>query len=116
MRRAPAPANLTFTLKDMNGKDVALSAYRGKVIILNFWATWCGPCKVEIPGFVELYNKYKPQGLEVLGVSVDDPVSKLKPFAPQLKINYPLLVGDWRDDVKKAYPLFGLKACFAAAA
>ena len=70
-------ANLNFTLKDMNGKDVALSAYKGKVILLDFWATWCGPCKIEIPGFVEMYTKYERQGFVVLGVSIDDPVSKL---------------------------------------
>jgi glutathione peroxidase-family protein len=55
-------ANLNFTLKDMNGKDVALSAYKGQVILLDFWATWCGPCKIEIPGFVDLYTRYRQQG------------------------------------------------------
>ena len=77
------PAQLDFTLKDMNGKDVTLSAYKGKVILLDFWATSCGPCKIEIPGFVEMYKKYGPEGFVVLGVSVDDPVSKLKPFVDQ---------------------------------
>jgi peroxiredoxin len=106
-------ANLNFTLKDMNGKDVALSAHRGKVILLDFWATWCGPCKIEIPGFVELYTKYESQGFVVLGVSVDDPVAKLKPYAAQFKMNYPVLVGLGRDDLQDAFgPLLGYPTSF----
>ena len=106
------PANLNFTLKDMNGKDVSLSSYKGRVILLNFWATWCGPCKIEIPGFVDLYNKYQSRGLVVLGLSTDDPPSKLKPFAEALKMDYPVLVGNGREDVQRAYPLFGLPNTF----
>lgn len=111
---ANAPmANLNFTLKNMNGGDVALSSHKGKVILLDFWATWCGPCKIEIPGFVELYTKYRSQGFIALGVSVDDPISKLKPYAAQLKMNYPVLIGDGRDDVKEAFgPLWGLPTSF----
>ena len=75
------PANLAFTLKDMHGKDVRLSDYKGKVILLNFWATWCGPCRYEIPAFVELQTKYKDHGFVVLGVSTDDPRTS---FAPSL--------------------------------
>jgi len=106
------PANLNFTLHDMNGQDVALSSYKGKVILLNFWATWCGPCRIEIPGFIELHKKYESQGFVVLGLSVDDPVSKLKTFAEELKISYPILIGDGRDDVKDAFPLLGLPTTF----
>jgi peroxiredoxin len=107
------PANLNFTLKDMNGKDVALSAYKGKVILLDFWATWCGPCKIEIPGFVEMYTKYGPQGFVVLGISIDDPVSKLKPFVDRFKMNYPVLLGLDRDDVKDSFgPLVGFPTSF----
>ena len=108
------PANLNFTLKDMNGKDVNLAAYKGKVILLDFWVTWCGPCKIEIPWFIEFQSKYQSQGLAVLGLSVDDPVSKLKPYAQQMKMTYPVLVGDGRDDLKeKAYgPLWGLPTTF----
>ena len=103
------PANLNFTLKDMTGQEVTLSAYKGKVILLNFWATWCGPCKVEIPWFVTLQTTYGRQGLQVLGVSVDDPVDKLKPFAASLKMNYPVLQGLGHDDVQDAYgPLWGI--------
>ena len=96
-------ANLDFVLKDMNGKNVSLSAYRGKVILLDFWATWCAPCRIEIPNFVELYKKYQSQGFVVLGVSVDDPLPKLKSFAKELKMNYPVLIGLDRDDVKDAF-------------
>lgn len=103
------PANLDFTLKDMNGEDVSLMSYQGKVILLNFWATWCGPCKIEIPGFVELQDKYRDQGLVVLGVSIDDPVSKIKPFAEEYNVNYPMLVGLGREDFQEAYgPIWGL--------
>lgn len=106
-------ANLDFTLKDIEGKDVLLSAYRGQVILLDFWATWCAPCKVEIPGLVELYSKYRQRGFVVLGVSVDDPVSRIKPFAAALQMNYPVLVGAGRDDLQAAFgPLYGFPTSF----
>jgi len=94
------PANLNFTLKDSAGKDFNLSSQKGKVILLDFWATWCPPCKVEIPWFVEFQGKYGPKGLIVIGVSVDDPAAALKPFGEKFKVNYPLLVGDGRNDIK----------------
>lgn len=108
------PANLAFTLKDMHGKDVRLSDYKGKVILLNFWATWCGPCKYEIPAFVELQAKYKDQGFIVLGVSTDDPPDKLRAFANQYKMNYPVLQGRDRTDlVDDAYgPMWGIPVSF----
>ena len=86
-------ANLNFTLKDPNGADVRLSDYKGKVVLLNFWATWCGPCKVEIPEFVEAYSKYRDRGFVILGVlSEDDPTPQdLKAFASEFKMNYPIL-------------------------
>jgi thiol-disulfide isomerase/thioredoxin len=102
-------ANLNFTMKDMNGKDVRLSDYKGKVILLDFWATWCGPCKVEIPWFVEFQQKYGAKGLQVIGVSVDDTVDKLKPYVAQFKMNYPVLQGLNHDDVQDAYgPMWGI--------
>ena len=107
-------ADLNFTLKDMNGRDVRMSDYKGKVILLNFWATWCGPCKYEIPAFVDLYAKYKDQGFVVLGVSTDDPPEKLRPFAQQYKMNYPVLLGRDRSDlVDDAYgPMWGIPVSF----
>ena len=84
-----------FTLKDENGATVKLSDYKGKVVLLNFWATWCGPCGVEIPWFVEFEQKYKSQGFAVLGVSMDEDGWKaIKPFVEERKINYRILLGD----------------------
>jgi thiol-disulfide isomerase/thioredoxin len=101
-------APLNYTIKDMNGADVKLSAFKGKVIVLNFWATWCGPCKVEIPALIELQKQYAGD-VVVLGMSVDDPVEKLKPFAEKYKINYPVLVGLGREEVQDAFgPLYGI--------
>jgi peroxiredoxin len=102
-------ANLDFTLKDMNGQDVRLSDLKGKVVLLNFWATWCAPCRLEIPWFVEFQEKYKDKDFRVVGISVDDPPEALLPFANRFKINYPLLVGSDREDVQNAYgPIFGV--------
>jgi peroxiredoxin len=107
------PAPLDAVIKDMNGQDVRLADYKGKVILVNFWATWCGPCKVEIPVFVELQDKYRDQGVVFLGLSVDDPVEKLKPFADKYQINYPVLVGLGRDDVQESFgPVWGIPVTY----
>jgi thiol-disulfide isomerase/thioredoxin len=109
-------ANLDFTVTDMNGQSVKLSAFKGKVILLDFWATWCPPCKAEIPGFVELQEAYRDKGLQVVGVSVDDTPDKLKPFASEYKMNYPVLVGLERDDFKDAYgPMWGIPTTYLIA-
>ena len=106
------PANLDFTVKDMNGQEVRFSSYKGKVILLNFWATWCGPCKAEIPGFVELQAQYN-RDLVVLGFSVDDPAEKVKAFATQYAMNYPVLIGLGREDVQEAFgPIWGIPTSF----
>ena len=108
------PANLNFTLKDTAGKEVKLADYKGKVLLLDFWATWCGPCKVEIPGFNELYTKYKGDGLEVVGVVLLDKFENAKPYAEKMKMLYPVLDGDpQQDKIDDAYgPLFGLPMSF----
>lgn len=107
------PANLEFVLKDITGRDVKLADYKGNLILLNFWATWCGPCKYEIPFFVELQEKYRDQGVVFLGFSVDDPLDKLKAFAEEYKINYPILVGLGREEVQDAYgPIWGIPVTF----
>src|SRR3954471_7835928 len=66
------PANFDFTLKDVDGKDVRFADYKGKVVLLDFWATWCVPCKVEIPIFIDLCNRYKRQGFEVVSIVLLD--------------------------------------------
>ncbi len=106
------PANMDFTMKDLDGKSVSLSSYKGKVVLLNFWATWCGPCKAEIPGFVEIQDKYKDQ-LVIVGFSVDDTAEKAREYANQYKMNYPILLGEGREDVQDAYgPIWGIPASF----
>ncbi len=92
-------ARLDFTLKDMNGQDVRLADFKGRPLLVNFWATWCGPCKHEIPAFVELVEKYKAQKFTVLGISTDDRAEDLRPFAADYKMNYPVLVGLGHDEV-----------------
>jgi len=83
-----------FKLQDADGRTVRLSDYRGKVLLVNFWATWCPPCRVGVPWFVELEQKYKDQGFAVLGVSMDDGWQVVKPFLTQYKVNYRVLLGD----------------------
>jgi cytochrome c biogenesis protein CcmG/thiol:disulfide interchange protein DsbE len=83
-----------FTLKDATGKNVKLSDFKGKVVLLNFWATWCGPCKIEIPWFIDFQQQYKDKDLVILGVSMDDDGWKsVKPYVEQKKINYRVMIG-----------------------
>jgi thiol-disulfide isomerase/thioredoxin len=106
------PAKLDFTIKDLDGQQVSLSSFKGKVILLNFWATWCGPCKAEIPGFVEL-QAAMPNDLVVVGYSVDDTAEQAREYAKQYKMNYPILLGEGREDVQDAYgPIWGIPASF----
>src|SRR5882762_8001596 len=88
------PAKLSFTFRDVNSRKVALSEFKGKVIILDFWATWCVPCKAEIPGFIELQKKYGDRGLQIIGLSVDDSLNTAKKYATELKMNYPVLLAE----------------------
>ena len=84
-----------FALKDVNGQTVRLSDYRGKVVLLDFWATWCGPCQIEIPWFVDLERRNKDKGFAVLGVSMDDDGwESVKPFLSQLGVNYRVVIGN----------------------
>ena len=102
-------ANLNFTLNDLQNKPVKLADYKGRVIVLDFWATWCGPCKLEIPWFEEMHKNYGAQGLQMIGVSVDDKLKDLLPYVADMKMNYPVLVGKDRQDVQDAYgPLVGI--------
>lgn len=83
-----------FALKDSTGKTVKLSDFRGKVVLLNFWATWCGPCKMEVPWFMEFEQKHKDQGLVVLGVAMDDDGwDVVKPYLERYRVNYRVVMG-----------------------
>lgn len=87
---APAP---DFSVKNLQGQTVSLADYRGKVLALNFWATWCPPCREEIPEFIETYKSLKDAGLEILGLSVDSlPLEKLREWTGEAGINYPVAV------------------------
>jgi peroxiredoxin len=86
-----APA---FSLQDLNGKPLTLADYNGKVVLLNFWATWCTPCRGEIPQFVEYQNSLGPQGLQLIGISMDDDAKPVQEFYQQFKMNYPVGIGN----------------------
>ena len=84
-----------FALKDADGRTVHLSDYRGKVVLLDFWATWCGPCRMEIPWFIEMQRQNRDRGFEVLGVSMDDNGwEDVKPFLAEMEVNYRIVIGN----------------------
>jgi cytochrome c biogenesis protein CcmG, thiol:disulfide interchange protein DsbE len=85
-----------FSLTDLGGKKLKLSSYRGKIVVLDFWATWCTPCRAEIPRLMDLQNKYGDQGLQIIGISLDDDPKAVPVFYRQLKIDYPVAIGDAR--------------------
>ncbi len=88
----PAPE---FELDSIDGKKFRLADLKGKAVLLNFWATWCAPCKIEMPWFVELQKQYGPQGLQVVGVAMDaDSPDEVKKFVAELGVNYPILLGN----------------------
>jgi cytochrome c biogenesis protein CcmG/thiol:disulfide interchange protein DsbE len=83
-----------FSLKDLEGNNVTLADYKGKVVFLNFWATWCPPCRQEIPDFIKAYEKHKDNGLVILGVAVSDRENSVRSFVEKNKISYPVAMGD----------------------
>lgn len=82
-----------FSLPDLNGRPVNLSSYRGKVVLLDFWATWCGPCRDEIPAYIQLQNRYANQGFQVIGISMDDSEGPVRAFYRDFHMNYPVVMG-----------------------
>ncbi|HZQ23481.1 MAG TPA: TlpA disulfide reductase family protein [Terriglobales bacterium] len=91
-----------FELKSLDGKTVHLTDYRGKAVLLNFWATWCEPCKIEMPWFVELQKQYGPEGLQIVGVAMDDAAEQdIAKFAKEMGVNYTVLIG--KEAVGQAY-------------
>jgi len=91
-----------FSLESLEGKTMRLSDFHGKAVLLNFWATWCVPCKIEMPWFVELQDRYAAEGLQVVGVAMDDASpDDIEKFASELGVNYPILVGE--ETVGNAY-------------
>ena len=86
-----------FTLQSINDSSYTLSKMEGKVVLINFWATWCGPCRMEIPEFNELQKSYHEKGLEILGISVSDNKKQLKNFTKSFTVDYPMLYGSTRD-------------------
>ncbi len=97
-----------FTLADLEGNLVSMNQFQGKVVLLNFWGTWCGPCRVEIPDFVKLSEKYKVQGLEIVGVTLTSgPPNRISSFADQWGINYTLLTDINKNETQSVTALYG---------
>lgn len=90
---ATAAGLMAAKLPDLEGRDQAFDQWRGKVLVINFWATWCVPCRKEIPEFIQAQAQYGPQGLQIVGVAIDQK-EKVKPYAAEIGINYPVLIGD----------------------
>ena len=100
-----------FSLTGLNGEKVNLDDYKGKVLMVDFWATWCGPCRIEIPGFVELQNRYRDQGFAIVGISKDDGPEVVRKFYQDYKMNYPVALAN--DDVDQLYGgIIGLPTTF----
>ncbi len=107
----PHPEAPGFSLTDLSGQKINLDDYKGKVILLDFWATWCGPCRLEIPWFVDLENQYRDRGFAVIGVSLDDGPEPVREFYKQFKMNYPVAMGD--DKISELYGgILGLPTSF----
>ncbi|MFQ5443413.1 MAG: TlpA disulfide reductase family protein [Nitrospinales bacterium] len=101
-----------FSLKNLNGQWEMLEDYNGQVVILNFWATWCAPCRVEMPSFETLYRRYRSEGLTVLAVSFDKAgEGKVRKFVENYKLSFPILM-DTEGEVEKLYPSFSIPSTY----
>jgi cytochrome c biogenesis protein CcmG, thiol:disulfide interchange protein DsbE len=105
---APAP---DFSLKDLSNTEVSLSSYKGQIVLLNFWATWCGPCKLEMPTLQQHYVDYQAQGLVVVGVEAGDPAADVQAFATEQKLTFPILT-DEKSTVTDMYRVIALPTTF----
>ncbi|MCL5978674.1 MAG: TlpA family protein disulfide reductase [Nitrospirae bacterium] len=101
-----------FTLPDINGKKVSLSEFKGKVVILNFWATWCGPCRAEMPSLNKLYIEFKDKGLAVIAVSVDTSENPVKSFIKKHNLSFPVLMDKNKEVSFDEYGVLGLPTTF----
>lgn len=111
VRNGDFPMAPDFSLTDIFGQKVSLSQYRGKVVLLDFWATWCGPCRMEIPGFVQLQRKYGADGFQAVGLSMDDSSQPVLDFYKQFSMNYPVAMGS--EKVSELYGgIIGLPTTF----
>jgi len=111
MSNGDHPEAPPISLTDIEGKKLDLADYKGKVVVLDFWATWCGPCRIEIPGLIELQNKYANRGFSVIGISMDDESGSVVEFYKEFKMNYPVAVGN--QGVGELYGgIFGLPTTF----
>lgn len=102
----------SFTLPSVSGGQLSLKDYRGKVVFINFWATWCATCKVEMPSMEKVYRKFKDQGLEMLTISVDKDQSLIKPFMKEYDLTFPVLLDPESETAKKTYKTTGVPETF----